>query len=84
MTTLSARTMAFDGIPGTGGSGCGGPNKNLYPKPEPQAMLGLNSTVVYGSNVQIAFPTNFQLALGSNLQVCINPNAWQTLYMDGA
>jgi hypothetical protein len=84
MRTLSARTMAFDRIPGTGGSGGGGPNKNLYPKPEPQAMLGLNSTVVYGSNVQIAFPTNFQLALGSNLQVCINPNAWQTLYMDGA
>ena len=83
MGTLSARSTVFDGIPGTGGSGGGGPNKNLYPKPEPQAVLGLNSAVVYGSNVQIAFPTNFQLALGSNLQVCINPNAWQTLYMDG-
>jgi hypothetical protein len=83
MGTLSARATAFGGIPGTGGSGGGGPNKNLYPQPEPQAMLGLNSAVVYGSNVQIAFPTNFQLALGSNLQVCINPNAWQTLYMDG-
>ena len=69
--------------PAGGGSGGGGPNKNLYPRPEPQAVLGLNSSVVYGSNVQIAFPTNFQLALGSNLQVCISPNAWQTLYLDG-
>jgi hypothetical protein len=83
MATLSARSTAFGGAHGTGGSGGGGPNKNLYPKPEPQAVLGLNSAVVYGSNVQIAFPTNFQLALGTNLQVCINPNAWQTLYMDG-
>lgn len=82
MRPLTTRTAAL-GAPDTGGSGGGGPNKNLYPKPEPQAILGLNSAVVYGSNVQIAFPTNFQLALGSNLQVCINPNAWQTLYMDG-
>lgn len=83
MGTLSARTTVFGEAPGTGGSGGGGPNKELYPKPEPQAVLGLNSAVVYGSNVQIAFPTNFQLALGSNLQVCISPNAWQTLYLDG-
>ena len=83
MGTLSARSAAFGGAHGTGGSGGGGPNKNLFPKPEPQAVLGVNSAVVYGSNVQMAFPTNFQLALGTNLQVCINPNAWQTLCMDG-
>ena len=81
MKTLIARTTAFGRAPGTGGSG-GGPNKGLYPKPEPQALLGLNSTVVYGSNVQIAFPINFQMAIGSNLQICISPNAWATLYAD--
>src|SRR5260370_42028704 len=83
MRAHKARAIVSGRSPATGGSGGGGPNKNLYPKPEPQAMLGLNSTVVYGSNVQIAFPTNFQLALGSNLQVCISPNAWQTLYGEG-
>ena len=83
MGIMSGRTAGFDLAPCCGGSGGGGPNKNLYPKPEPQAVLGLNSAVVYGSNVQIAFPTNFQLAFGSNLQVCISPNAWQTLYLDG-
>lgn len=71
------------GVPSGAGSG-GGPNKATWTPFEPQALLGLNSTVVYGGNVQIAFPTNFQLALGSNLQVCISPNAWQTLYGDGA
>jgi hypothetical protein len=82
MGSLDARTTAFARVPAAGGSGGGGPNKNLFPTPEPQAILGLNSTVVYGSNVQVAFPTNFQLALGSNLQVCISPNAWQTLYAE--
>jgi hypothetical protein len=68
--------------PLTGGTGGGGPNKNLYDKPEPQALLGLNSTVVYGTNFQVAFPLNFQMAFGSNLQVCVSPNAWATLYAD--
>ncbi|HVP48619.1 MAG TPA: hypothetical protein VMT32_18625 [Bryobacteraceae bacterium] len=80
MGTLLIRITTVDRIRG-GGSG-GGPNRNLYPKPEPQAVLGLNSTVVYGSNVQVAFPINFQMALGSNLQVCISPNAWATLFAD--
>jgi hypothetical protein len=79
MGTLAIRITKIDRADRTGGSG-GGPNRNLYPKPEPQALLGLNSTVVYGSNIQFAFPINFQLALGSNLQVCISPNAWSTLF----
>jgi hypothetical protein len=81
MGKLKTRTMPFEALSKTGGSG-GGPNRGLYPKPEPQALLGLNSTVVYGSNVQIAFPINFQMAVGSNLQVCISPNAWAQLYAD--
>jgi hypothetical protein len=81
MRTLNTIAIAFVRSPATGGSG-GGPNKGLYPKPEPQALLGLNSTVVYGSNFQVAFPINFQMAVGSNLQVCISPNAWATLYGD--
>jgi len=59
----------------TGGGSGGGPNKGLFPKPEPLATLGLNSNVVYGTNVQVAFPLNFQVALGGNLQICINPNS---------
>jgi hypothetical protein len=69
--------------PDTGGSGGGGPNKATWTPFEPQALLGLNSTVVFGSNLQVACPLNFQLAMGSNLQVCIHPNAWQTLYGEG-
>jgi hypothetical protein len=68
----------------TGGSGGGGPDKNIWTQPEPQGLLGLNSTVVYGSNVQVAFPINFQMAFGSNLQICISPNAWRSLYGDAA
>lgn len=83
METLDQLTKTFGKPPGTGGSG-GGPNKNLYNTPEPQAIGGFNSTVVYGSNVQIAIPVNFQLAFGSNLQICINPSAFKTLYGDGA
>ena len=79
---INSQTTIVGKLP-TGGSG-GGPNKNLYPSPEPQAVLGLNSTVVYGANVSVACPINFQMALGSNVQLCINPNAWQTLYMNEA
>jgi hypothetical protein len=60
--------------PDTGGSG-GGPSKDLWPKPEPLSILGMNSNVVYGTNVAIACPLNFQLAYGGNLQICISPNA---------
>jgi type VI secretion system secreted protein VgrG len=68
-----ARTVTVGCLPGGGGSGGGGPNQNLWPQPEPQAVMGLNSTVVYGGNYQIACPLNFQMALGSNLQICVNP-----------
>ena len=82
--SLSENAMrVFTNAPRGGGSGGGGPNKATWTPFEPQALLGLNSTVVFGGNVQIAFPLNFQLALGSNLQVCISPNAWQTLYGQG-
>lgn len=73
MEDLDTR-KTLEGSPGTGGSG-GGPNKDIFPKPEPLATLGLNANVVYGTNVQVACPLNFQLALGGNLQVCISPNA---------
>jgi hypothetical protein len=81
MGILSELIAAAGKMPG-GGAG-GGPNRNLFPTPEPQAILGVNSTVVYGSNVQVAMPINFQLAVGGNLQVCISPNAWQMLCLDG-
>lgn len=81
----AARTLTVGRLPGTGGgSGGGGPNKATWTPFEPQGLLGLNSTVVYGANVQVAMPLNFQMAVGSNLQVCINPNAWRTLYGNGS
>lgn len=82
MGMLSELVAAAGKMP-SGGAG-GGPNRNLFPTPEPQAILGLNSTVVYGTNVQVATPMNFQLAVGGNLQVCISPNAWQLLCMEGS
>jgi hypothetical protein len=82
MGTHYRLTCSFDSVPDTGGSG-GGPNKNIWAHPEPQAVFGMNSNFVYGANVQVACPVNFQLALGSNLQICINPIAFQTLLGDG-
>ncbi len=77
-----ARTVTVGRLPGTGGSG-GGPNKKLWPHPEPSATLGINSSVVYGGNFQVAFPINFQLAFGSNLQICVNPSSLATLFTEG-
>jgi len=82
--TLYLVIAPISNAPATGGSGGGGPNKNIWAKPEPQAILGLNSTVVFGGNVQVAFPINFQMAVGSNVQICISPNAWSTLYLDSS
>jgi len=45
-----------------------------WPKPDPQAIVGLNSVMVYGENMQAAAGLNHQLAVGSNLQVCVNPS----------
>ena len=69
------------GIPGGGGSG-GGPSP-LWPTPEVQSVLGLNSAVVYGVNLQSAAPINIQLAVGSNLQLCFNPSALASLVQGG-
>ncbi len=43
--------------------------------PQPQAIGGLNSVMVYGENLQVAVGLNHQIALGSNVQICINPMA---------
>ena len=69
-----ARTVTVGRLPGGGGSG-GGPD-SLWPTPDPQAVLGVNSIMVYGGNFQMAVPLNVQLALGSNLQICVNPVAY--------
>jgi len=75
-----ARTLTVGRLPGGGGSGGGGPNENLFPQPEPQAILGLNSSVVFGGNFQVAVPLNFQLALGSNIQICLNPASFVDIF----
>ena len=75
-----ARTLTVGRLPGGGGSGGGGPNENLFPQPEPQAILGLNSSVVFGGNFQVAVPLNFQLALGSNIQICLNPASFIDIF----
>jgi type VI secretion system secreted protein VgrG len=78
-----ARTITVGGFPGGGGSG-GGPNtSDFWPQPDPLAVFGLNSGVVYGGNFQIAMPLNFQMAVGSNLQICVNPTGFATMFADG-
>jgi len=76
-----ARTVTVGGFPGGGGSG-GGPSP-FWPQPDPQAIFGVNSAVVYGGNFQIAMPLNFQVAVGSNLQICVNPTGFATMFADG-
>lgn len=75
-----ARTLTVGRLPGGGGSGGGGPNENLFPQPEPQAILGMNTSVVYGGNYQVAIPLNFQMAVGSNIQICLNPASFLDLF----
>jgi type VI secretion system secreted protein VgrG len=79
-----ARSILVGSLPGGGGSGGGGPDENLYPQPEPQAILGINSSVVYGGNYQVAMPLNFQMAVGTNIQICVNPFAYETALPSGA
>lgn len=79
-----ARTTTVGSLPGTGGSGGGGPDEDLYQTVEPQAILGMNSVAVYGANIQNAFPLNFQMALGNNLQVCVNPFSFEAQFSGGA
>jgi type VI secretion system secreted protein VgrG len=56
------------------GGGSGGDGTDLaHPKPWPQGILGLNSTMVYGENIQTTVGVNHQLTVGSNFQMCINP-----------
>lgn len=47
--------------------------------PQPQAIGGLNSVMVYGENLQVAVGLNHQLAVGSNVQVCVNPAVLEEL-----
>jgi hypothetical protein len=50
-----------------------------FQKPQPQAIAGLNSVMVYGENLQVAVGLNHQLAIGSNLQLCVNPSVLEEL-----
>lgn len=74
------RTTTVGSLPGTGGSGGGGPDEDLYQAVEPTAILGMNSVMVYGANIQNACPLNFQMALGNNLQICVNPFGFETQF----
>jgi type VI secretion system secreted protein VgrG len=56
-----------------GGSGGGFDAGNTMPEPPPLAVMGLNSTMVFGENLQVAAGLNHQLSLGNNIQLCINP-----------
>jgi hypothetical protein len=47
--------------------------------PQPAAVGGLNSIMVYGENLQVAVGLNHQLAVGSNVQICVNPAAIEEL-----
>ena len=44
-----------------------------WANPDPQSIVGLNSSMVYGENIQVATGVNHQIAVGSNVQVCVNP-----------
>jgi hypothetical protein len=47
--------------------------------PQPEAIGGLNSIMVYGENLQVAVGLNHQLAVGNNLQLCVNPSVLEEL-----
>jgi hypothetical protein len=49
------------------------PGNAIWSAPEPQAVLGLNSSMTYGSQMQFAVPANFQMAIGANYQFLVDP-----------
>lgn len=49
------------------------PQNALWSAPEPQAVLGLNSSMTYGSQFQCAAPFNFQVGFGGNIQLVCDP-----------
>jgi hypothetical protein len=49
------------------------PQNAIWSAPEPQAVMGLNSTMTYGSSFQCASPVNFQVALGGSFQIFVDP-----------
>jgi hypothetical protein len=44
-----------------------------WANPDPQSVVGLNSSMVYGENIQFTTGVNHQVAVGSNVQLCVNP-----------
>jgi hypothetical protein len=86
----SARVLTVGGGPASGGSG-GGTNPStdntvagsIWAQPIPQAVLGLNSSVVYGSNFQASVPSNFQLATGGLFQLVVDPVGFLTAFKQG-
>jgi len=49
------------------------PQNAIWSAPEPQAVMGLNSSMTYGSQFQCASPVNFQVALGGSFQIFVDP-----------
>jgi hypothetical protein len=49
------------------------PGNAIWSAPEPQAVLGLNASMTYGSQFQCAIPINYQIGIGANYQLLIDP-----------
>lgn len=49
------------------------PQNAIWSAPVPQAVLGLNSSMTYGSMFQCAVPMTFQLGVGAYFQVVVDP-----------
>ena len=76
-----AHVLTVGRLPGGGGSG-GAPTNipttntaagSIWAQPVPQAVGGLNATMVYGSAFQSSIPLAFQLASGSMVQMFVDP-----------
>jgi hypothetical protein len=49
------------------------PQNAIWSAPIPQAVLGLNATMTYGSAFQCSVPANFQVNVGGNYQLVVDP-----------
>jgi type VI secretion system secreted protein VgrG len=85
-----AQMVSVGSLPGIGGSsgGSGGAPTNFlgtvsgtpWGSPQPTAILGLSSSVVYGSAFTSSWPISFQLAHGSLMKIIVDPSGYEAAF----
>lgn len=57
------------------------PSGAAWTAPQPAAVLGLSSSMVYGTSFASSLPQYLQLATGSQLKICVDPLGFSSAFM---